>query len=268
MGCFAGIPSGLWATLLVCWSLPQWVGRDYGLWIAFGFGVPAIVGCGLLYHHLLSAAFRWFKTRNPPSPAPADSKPTPPVPVEQTPPSDLGVMRIQRGDVEFILQVDKACIGIIEHSGGEEMLLYLTALPRSRETNPSVAVSTPLDDECPHPGAWMEVILPMTPAAETPMVALNRDLEDPHHHVPVREGIPRSLLFDYEMSTVVRFKPTPRFEKSRDGLIHLDCEARTAGGLGGDPPPIRIAISCLFACKGKVSLGDRSWFDAIKSLII
>lgn len=61
MACFTAIPSGLLTVIFIAGLLPEWVGRDYGLGLAFGVGVPAIVGFGLFYYRLLYAIRRWIR---------------------------------------------------------------------------------------------------------------------------------------------------------------------------------------------------------------
>lgn len=247
---FAALPSGLLTIVGIAHLLPEWVGRDYGMWLAFGAGVPIIVGYGLLYHRLayallgIAVALRRPSRRRPPPARPP-----------------VGTITIDRGGAPATLAVDTAAMMMIDHPGGTDLLVYLHAPSQAGE-------GVPADPEgSPHPGASLQVFQTMPPAPPE-MLAIRRDLEDPSHHVPHRgEGGPLSILRDYEPSTIVRFQFRVDADKSRRGYLHLEGQARTAGGPGGEPPPIRIDFSCLAAWKGHEPLGERSWSTLLKETV-
>ncbi len=171
---------------------------------------------------------------------------------------ELGTLTIRRGESASTLRVDRATWTWVDHAGGTELVFFLSA---------QFEVGEPVDDEgYAHPGAWMQVFVPLLADVPDP-IAFNRGLEDSVHHIPRRADVPASMLFDYEFSTIVRFKFAIDHNKGSPGLVHLDCEGRTAGGPSGDPPPIRFAIACRFNWNGRVQLGDRTWAQANRDFV-
>ncbi len=253
VACFSALPSGLFAAMVAFWCLPEWVGRDYGFAVVLVVGVPAIVGFGLLYHRLLHASRAWILSRPPR----LKSIPRPVSPTPRISGPDLGILSIRRGDSLAALRVEHAGFMIIRSPEGNMTAFYFSA-PEE------VGDPAPVDEDgFSHPGAWMQVFLPIL--AETPEpLAIACDLEDPRCHVPWRREGPMSSLFDYEMSTVVRFKFRFQIEPGQTGPPTLIAEGRTAGGPGGDPPPIRFAISCLCSYWGEKERGDRPWGHVLR----
>ena len=176
---------------------------------------------------------------------------------EKGPPPIVGTVTITRGAFVAELDVNKATFMFVRAGERRVMAYYV-------ESDGNLQHQPVFDSfGSAHPGAHIKVFDAVDPTVDEPlMIVVRPDLEESRFDVSPRMGIPPSILWDYEISTIVRFKPSFKFAESPSDGIIIEAEARTAGGPGGEPARFRIQLRALFKALPPRELEDsENWKD-------